>query len=169
MNWVDPWGLSASDGKKKEADNYASKQLLASVWSLALMEPSFMGEIAATAISTGIAVYSLHKFISKRRNETSTRSEFIVHQNNNSMYHYTPAPNSLPGIPDAKPVKRKTPVQGGGGLRKRWKDANGNIYEWDSQHGDLEKYNKNGQHQGSIDPDTGEQTKPPVKGRKVEP
>jgi len=33
----------------------------------------------------------------------------------------------------------------------------------------LEKYNKNGQHQGSIDPDTGEQTKPPVKGRKVEP
>ena len=51
--------------------------------------------------------------------------------------HYTPALNSLPGTPDAKPVKRKTSIQGGGGLRKRWKDANGNIYEWDSQHGDL--------------------------------
>lgn len=33
----------------------------------------------------------------------------------------------------------------------------------------LEKYNKNGQHQGSIDPETGKQTKPPVKERKGEP
>ena len=33
----------------------------------------------------------------------------------------------------------------------------------------LEKYNKNGQRQGSIDHETGKQTKPPVKGRKGEP
>ena len=106
---------------------------------------------------------------SKPQGKNAPRNEFIVYQNHNSMYYYTPAPNSLPGIPDAQPVKRKTPVQGGGGLRKRWKDADGNIYEWDSQHGDLEKYNKNGQHQGSIDAKTGERTKPPVKGRKIEP
>ena len=83
--------------------------------------------------------------------------------------HYTPAPNSLPGIPDAKPVRRKTSVQGGGGLRKRWKD--GKMQMGIFMRGIvkmLEKYNKNGQHQGSIDPETGDQTKPPVKGRKGE-
>ena len=42
-------------------------------------------------------------------------------------------------------------------------------YEWDYQHGDVEKYNKRGKHQGTINPETGKQTKPPVKGREVEP
>jgi hypothetical protein len=51
-------------------------------------------------------------------------------------------------------VRPKTPVKGGGGLRKRWKDAEGNIYEWDSQHGRLEKYDKRGRHLGEFDPDT---------------
>lgn len=32
--------------------------------------------------------------------------------------------------------------------RKRWKDDKGNIYEWDYQHGAVEKYNKNGTHLG---------------------
>ena len=45
----------------------------------------------------------------------------------------------------------------------------GNIYEWDSQHGTLEKYNKRGKHQGEFDPKTGEQTKPKNKKREVEP
>lgn len=76
----------------------------------------------------------------------------------------------MPGIPDARPAKPKTPKQGGNsGKRKRWKDADGNIYEWDYQHGDVEKYDKRGKHKGSIDPKTGEQTKTPVKGREVEP
>ena len=83
---------------------------------------------------------------------------------------YKPAPKDLPGIPDAKRVKEKTPKQGGfSGKRRRWKDSDGNIYEWDYQHGDVEKYNKRGKHQGSFDPNTGKQTKPPVKGREVEP
>ncbi|MGV6988173.1 colicin E3/pyocin S6 family cytotoxin [Testudinibacter sp. P80/BLE/0925] len=42
--------------------------------------------------------------------------------------------------------KEKTPVQGGIKLRNRWKDKDGNIYEWGSQHGSLEKYNKHGNH-----------------------
>ena len=55
------------------------------------------------------------------------------------------------------------------GLRKRWKDDKGHIYEWDSLHGELEKYNKRGIHQGVVDPNTGEQIEPPKNDRKVEP
>ncbi|MFD9961823.1 colicin E3/pyocin S6 family cytotoxin, partial [Amycolatopsis sp. NPDC059020] len=46
------------------------------------------------------------------------------------------------GATGATAAKRKTPVQGGGGLRKRWKDDKGNIYEWDYRHGEWEMYNK---------------------------
>jgi len=67
---------------------------------------------------------------------------------------YIPAPSSLPGFPDAMRVKPKTPVQGGGGLRKRWKRPNGCICEWDSQHGEVEMYNKRGKHMGAFDPNT---------------
>ena len=73
-----------------------------------------------------------------------------------------PPLKELPGVPDAKPAKPKTPKQGGkSGKRKRWKDSEGNIYEWDYQHGDVEKYDKRGKHLGSIDPKTGNQTLPP--------
>ncbi|WP_406297128.1 colicin E3/pyocin S6 family cytotoxin [Streptomyces sp. NBC_00624] len=81
---------------------------------------------------------------------------------------YKPPPKSLESFPNAKVAPRKTPVQGGGGLRKRWKDPKGNIYEWDSQHGAVEKYNKNGKHLGEYDSVTGEQTKPADGTRKVE-
>ncbi|MDY6930099.1 MAG: colicin E3/pyocin S6 family cytotoxin, partial [Pseudomonadota bacterium] len=80
------------------------------------------------------------------------------------------APDELPAFPDAKPAKPKTPVQGGGGKRKRWKDSKGRIFEWDSQHGTVEGYDKTGKkHRGEFDPNTGEQIKPPKKGRNVEP
>jgi hypothetical protein len=80
-----------------------------------------------------------------------------------------PAPESLPAFPGTSRAKPKTSVQGGGGLRKRWKDGEGNIYEWDSQHGTVEKYNRRGKHQGEFDPVTGEQVKSKNKDRKVEP
>lgn len=82
---------------------------------------------------------------------------------------YQPPPNDIEGIPGLERAKPKTPVQGGGGLRKRWKDKKGNIYEWDSETGALEKYNKKGKHLGEYDPKSGKQTKPPKKGREVEP
>ncbi|MEU9128779.1 colicin E3/pyocin S6 family cytotoxin [Kitasatospora sp. NPDC048540] len=75
------------------------------------------------------------------------------------------APATLPGFPGARSVRAKTPVQGGGGKRARWEDGK-NIYEWDSQHGEVEKYNKQGKHLGAYDPDTGNQLKGPVPGRK---
>ena len=81
---------------------------------------------------------------------------------------YHPAPKALPAFADAVKAKKKTPVQGGGKLRPRWKDSDGNIYEWDFQHGAVEKYNKLGWHLGEFDHITGEQTKAAVSKRRVE-
>ncbi len=81
---------------------------------------------------------------------------------------YIPPPKLLPAFPDAKIVKRKTPIPGGG-LRKRWEDEKF-IYEWDSLHGRVEKYDKRGNHLGEFDPNTGEQTKPADSSRlRIEP
>jgi hypothetical protein len=74
---------------------------------------------------------------------------------------YFPPPQNLPGFPDAVRV-RKT-------QRVRWKDSDGNIYEWDYENGRVEKYNKRGKHLGEFDPDTGIQTKPAVPGRSTPP
>lgn len=78
-------------------------------------------------------------------------------------------PKTLPGFPGAQKVAPKTPVQGGGGMRARWQDGEGNIYEWDYQHGTVEKYNKRGKHLGEFDANTGAQTKPADKTRSVDP
>lgn len=81
---------------------------------------------------------------------------------------YYPAPKNISGVDGLKPAKPKTPVQGGGGLRKRWKGPDGKIYEWDSQHGTVEVYGKNGKHLGEIDPDSGKRVKPKNKKRRIE-
>jgi uncharacterized protein YukE len=87
----------------------------------------------------------------------------------NILRSYQPPPQTLPGFPDATPVKRRTPVQGGGGLRKRWRLPDGRILEWDSQHGAVEMYDKRGRHLGEYDPRTGAPVKPPDQARKVQP
>jgi hypothetical protein len=76
----------------------------------------------------------------------------------NPDHKYFQAPTQIDGIPGLQRAKDKTLVQGGGSKRKRWKDQKGNIYEWDSQHGALEKYNKRGQHLVVFDHKTGQQT-----------
>ncbi|MGR4975450.1 colicin E3/pyocin S6 family cytotoxin [Pseudomonas sp. LARHCG127] len=87
-----------------------------------------------------------------------------------SDHKYYPTPTGvLPAFPDLVRGRSKTPVQGGGGLRPRWHDRKGNIYEWDRQHGALEKYNPRGKHLGEFNHITGEQTKKADKARKVEP
>lgn len=82
---------------------------------------------------------------------------------------YTPPPAHLPAFPDLRAVRPKTLVSGGGGLRRRWKDADNNIYEWDGMHGRVEKYDPRGRHLGEFDPSTGEQTKPANPAYTVEP
>ena len=86
------------------------------------------------------------------------------------QFHPAPPKNSvdqLPGFPDAVRVPEKSSVQGGGKLRARWLDPDGTIYEWDYQHGTVEKYDKRGRHLGEYDPNTGTQTKPPDASRRT--
>ncbi|WP_434563573.1 colicin E3/pyocin S6 family cytotoxin [Pseudomonas sp. R1-6] len=40
-------------------------------------------------------------------------------------YHPAPKTHEITGFSDLKKGKKKTPVQGGGGLRDRWLDAKG--------------------------------------------
>jgi len=80
----------------------------------------------------------------------------------------TPPPALLPAFYWAVRARPKTGRKGGGGRRARWKDL-AYIYEWDSQHGTVEKYDSVGRHLGEFDPLTGAQLKPPRANRKVEP
>ncbi|MGV3058115.1 colicin E3/pyocin S6 family cytotoxin [[Pasteurella] aerogenes] len=108
-------------------------------------------------------------------NQSGSQTNFAKKVKNpnvtNSDWKYIPAPrkNEITGIKDLTEVKRKTPIQGGGKLRNRWKDSEGNIYEWDSQHGTLEKYNHKGKHLGEFNYKTGEQTKSADPTRRIEP
>lgn len=102
--------------------------------------------------------------------ETGLKSLYVVYAKPPGEDHsYHPAPKELTAFPDAKITPRKTSIQGGGGLRKRWKTRDGTIYEWDSQHGAVEKYNKRGAHLGEYNHETGEKTKNADKTRGVEP
>jgi hypothetical protein len=76
-------------------------------------------------------------------------------------HHYVTPPKALQAFPDARSMPKKAPR-----YRSWWKDADGTTYEWDYQHGAVEKYSKSGKHLGEYDPNTGEQTKPPEPGRK---
>nr|WP_255557975.1 colicin E3/pyocin S6 family cytotoxin [Photobacterium sp. WH24] len=95
---------------------------------------------------------------------------YLVFNKLNRDIHFFLAPDGtppLPAFPDAIRVKSKTSVQGGGSKRRRWKDKK-HIYEWDSQHGKVEVYDKNGKHIGEFDHITGEQNKPRDPSRKIE-
>lgn len=93
-----------------------------------------------------------------------------IYINADHKYYTPPKENPpLPAYPDAKKAQAKTPVKGGGKLRNRWKDSKGKIYEWDSQHGTVEVYDRSGRnHLGEFNHITGEQTKPADPTRKVE-
>ncbi|WP_192903162.1 colicin-like bacteriocin tRNase domain-containing protein [Photorhabdus khanii] len=76
-------------------------------------------------------------------------------------HDYYPAPKTeeIKGLGELKRGPQKTPKQNGGGKRKRWIGEKGRrIYEWDSQHGELEGYRvSDGQHIGVFDHKTGKQ------------
>ncbi|RON55037.1 colicin E3/pyocin S6 family cytotoxin [Pseudomonas frederiksbergensis] len=98
---------------------------------------------------------------------SGVRPVYIVLSMPQRTYHQKP--DFLAAFPDAKWASPKTSIKGGGGLRPRWKDRSGTIYEWDFQHGAVEKYNKRGKHLGEFDHETGTQNKPADPTRKVEP
>ena len=83
-------------------------------------------------------------------------------------YVHPPADDILRGFPDARRTKAKTPFPGG--KRRRWKDDEGNLYEWDYRHGRIERFNRRGdKHLGDFDPHTGERLGDPDPSRRVEP
>nr|EFZ2304824.1 colicin [Shigella boydii]EFZ6210964.1 colicin [Shigella boydii]EFZ6297481.1 colicin [Shigella boydii]EFZ8839465.1 colicin [Shigella boydii] len=85
-------------------------------------------------------------------------------------YHPAPKTEEIKGLGELKKAPKKTPKQGGGGRRDRWiGDKGRKIYEWDSQHGELEGYRaSDGEHLGAFDPKTGKQIKgPDPKGRNI--
>ena len=73
------------------------------------------------------------------------------------------------GIPIPKPsildCLRVVSIEAG---RKVYKDDSENVYyTWDSLHGELEVFNKNGRHLGAACPQTGVLVKSAVKGRRI--
>lgn len=84
-------------------------------------------------------------------------------------YFRDPKTTDIKGFGELKEGKPKTPKQGGGGNRARWYgDKNRKIYEWDSQHGELEGYrSSDGGHLGAFDPKTGKQVKGPDPKRNI--
>jgi RHS repeat-associated protein len=151
--YVDPEGL------------YFTERVLAGVAAdLAIPEPTdvLIGPkvlLYSGALVTGVCLDQVLKGI-VLNNEADDKAD--------AQHGYKSPPKDLDAYPDARKAKSKTPRKGGG-LRKRWKDPKGKIYEWDSQHGTVEVYDKNGKHIGEFDPKTGKQTKPANKKRKVEP
>jgi hypothetical protein len=73
------------------------------------------------------------------------------------------------GIPIPKPsILDKFKVSAIEGGRKVYKDESESVYyTWDSLHGELEVFNKNGHHLGAACPYSGVILKPAVKGRKI--
>ncbi|MEM7382858.1 MAG: colicin E3/pyocin S6 family cytotoxin [Bacteroidota bacterium] len=81
---------------------------------------------------------------------------------------FIPSLQSLPAFPDAVKVRGKTRIPGYHKIRGRYENRR-HIYEWDYQHGSVERYSKKtGRHLGEFCPHTGEQLKPVKATRKIE-
>jgi hypothetical protein len=52
--------------------------------------------------------------------------------------------------------------------KRRWRSAEGTrLYTWDSLHGEIEVYNRRGEHVGVVDSRSGDLIKPARKGRTI--
>jgi hypothetical protein len=98
---------------------------------------------------------------------SGVRPVYVVVSSQAGDFSHHPAPNGLTAFPDAEKVKSKTNVKGGGAERKRWKDRKGRNYEWDSMHGTVEIYDKQGKHLGEFNPDTGAQLEEAISKRRT--
>lgn len=78
-----------------------------------------------------------------------------------------PSPRVPVAFPELRPVRPKTGFAGG--LRRRWKDSEGRIYEWDYQHGGVEMYDSHGRHLGQFDAETGKRQRNADPRRTIEP
>jgi hypothetical protein len=97
-----------------------------------------------------------------------SRADPPANDNKNAISRYITAPLYLLAFPQARRVRGKT-IMSGGGLRQRWKSRSGTIYEWDYQHGRVEVYDRRGRHLGEFDPNTGVRMKPANPNYQVDP
>ena len=109
--------------------------------------------VAVGAAEVGVGVAVLCNAGSNLKNELSNYQDAVSRSQNPSK-NESKVWNSLDNV---QGKSRKT---SGHGKNKRY-------YEWDYTHNDIEVYDKNGFHLGSMDPVTGEMYKPAVKGRKI--
>jgi RHS repeat-associated protein len=113
-----------------------------------------LGEVLAAAVAiviVAVVVVAIIQHVSNYYASSSSNPRSGAHM---------PAqpPATLHGFPKAQPVQRKNG-------RARWEDKK-KIYEWDSEKGEVECYRKSDElHLGGFDPETGEQTTKPDKGR----
>jgi hypothetical protein len=94
----------------------------------------------------------------------------------NAIYNEASGVNRADGEkpPERKtnPSKQDSPVwndldRAKDGLRTSGSGSKQRYYDWDYTHDDIEVYDRNGRHLGSMEPTTGEMYKPPVPGRKI--
>lgn len=136
--------------------------------------PAYTGVAVATVASElgeypTYDVEDLEDYILIFPDDSGLGPVYLVFNQRIGDHRYHSKPNQLPAFPDAKQVRGKTRVQGGGQVRPRWTDTSGHIYEWDFRHGTVEKYNKRGIHLGEFDHETGVQTKNADPSRRIEP
>ena len=79
---------------------------------------------------------------------------------------------ALPESQVENPSKQKSPIwndleNSGGGRKSSGSGSRRCYYEWDHTHDDIEVYDRNGRHLGSMNPTTGELYKPPVPGKRI--
>ena len=160
--------VKAINEYNKEQEALKGSFVPAAVLPIAPAVLEFLVEIGAVSVASG-AAYGAKK-IGDKFVENSSEYDFlynatkdISNQQNSkdNIYNYETPPKDIKDVfPNAENSSNKN-------QRKRWIDGvNGDIYEWDYQHGDIEIYDKRGKHKGSINPKTKKQ-KPPVKGRKT--
>ena len=160
--------VKAINEYNKEQEALKGSFIPAAVLPIAPAVLEFLVEIGAVSVALGGA-YGAKK-IGDKFVENSSEYDFlynatkdISNQQNSkdNIYNYESPPKDIKDVfPNAENSSNKN-------QRKRWVDGvNGDIYEWDYQHGDIEIYDKRGKHKGSINPKTKKQ-KPPVKGRKT--
>lgn len=63
-------------------------------------------------------------------------------------------PERLRAFPKARRARRKT-WMAGAGMRQRWKEDDGTIFEWGYQHGHIEMYDWRGKHVSGFDAGSG--------------
>jgi hypothetical protein len=71
-------------------------------------------------------------------------------------------------VPDSEFIKSLEYLGAPGGRRRYRNRGHDRIYEWDSQHGELEIYNNKGRHLGVAEPEAGEMIKDAVRGRRID-